>query len=172
MIIFDIEANGLPHNVTTIHCVALYDTETGETHSYNDSGGQPITTALTLIEDADVIIGHNIINYDLRVIKKIYGFFEPRGEVIDTLLLSKLYHPDMMETDKKMKWKDLPTKLYGRHSLKSYGYRFGVFKGDFGDDADWSEWSQEMEDYCRQDVKVTTLVWHHFEKKLMTENTK
>jgi len=56
----------------------------------------------------------------------------------------------------------MPKKLYGRHSLEAYGYRLGLNKGDFCHDADWSEWSQEMEDYCIQDVKVTTKLCDHF----------
>lgn len=164
MIVFDLEANGLPHNVTTIHCLVLYNTKEHTTIAYNDEGGdgEPITRAITLMEEADRLAGHNIINYDLRVIKKLYGFFEPQGEIIDTLLLSKLYHPDMYDMDQRKKWKDMPTKLYGRHSLESYGYRLGEHKGDFGKDADWSQWSQEMQDYCKQDVVVTTKLCNHF----------
>ena len=46
--------------------------------------------------------------------------------------------------------------MYGRHSLESYGYRLGEYKGDFGKTSDWKEWSQEMQDYMVQDVVVTT----------------
>ena len=163
MIVFDLEANGLPHDVSCIHCIVLYDTEENSYTECNDHGsGEPITRAITLIEEADRIAGHNIINYDLRVIKKLYPFFEPQGEIIDTLLLSKLYHPDMYDLDLKQKWKDMPTKLYGGHSLLSYGYRLGEYKGDYGQDADWKEWSQEMQDYCKQDVVVSTKLCDHF----------
>ena len=163
MIVFDLEADGLPHDVSTIHCMVLYNTEEDSYGVFNDQGtGEPITRAITLIEEADRIAGHNIINYDLRVIKKLYPFFEPQGEIIDTLLLSKLYHPDMYELDNKQKWKDMPTKLYGRHSLLSYGYRLGEYKGDYGQDADWKEWSQEMQDYCKQDFVVSTKLCDHF----------
>ena len=68
----------------------------------------------------------------------------------------------MMKLDKKHNWKNMPLKLYGRHSLESYGYRLGEFKGAFGSTTDWKEWSQEMENYCKQDVVVTTKLWHHF----------
>ena len=36
--IFDIETNGLLHDVTTIHCLAIHDLSTNETISYNDTG--------------------------------------------------------------------------------------------------------------------------------------
>ena len=167
MIIFDIEANGLVHDVSSIHCIVLHNTEDGTTTCYNDAGNtEPIIRAITTLEEADRIVGHNIINYDLRVITKLYPFFSPVGDVIDTLLLSRLYHPNLMEIDKKHAWKGMPLKLYGRHSLEAYGYRLGEHKGDFGKESDWSEWSQEMQDYCKQDVVVTTKICNHFQPYL------
>ena len=162
MIVFDIETNGLLHDVTTIHCVVLHDTEEQTTVVYNDQGGEPITRAVTILDEAEQIAGHNIINYDLPVLKKLYGFFDPQGEVIDTLVLSRLYHPNMLEVDKKHNWKHMPLQLYGRHSLESYGYRLGEYKGEYGKTADWKEWSEDMERYCMQDVVVTTKLCNHF----------
>ncbi len=121
-----------------------------------------ITTALTTLECADYIIGHNIINFDIPVIKKFYHWFNPRGTIIDTLLLSKLYHTDLFNIDKLKNWPHMPLQLYGRHSLESYGYRLGEYKGEFGKTTDWSEWSQEMQDYCEQDVAVTKKLCDHF----------
>jgi len=167
MIIFDIEADGLVHDVNSIHCIVLHNTEDGTTTCYNDAGNtEPIVRAITTLEEADRIVGHNIINYDLRVIAKLYPFFSPVGDVIDTLLLSRLYHPNLMEIDKRQVWKNMPLKLYGRHSLEAYGYRLGEYKGDFGKDANWTEWSQEMQDYCQQDVVVTTKLCNHFQPYL------
>ena len=65
---------------------------------------------------------------------------------------------------------NMPTKLYGSHSLKAYGYRLGVYKGDFGETSDWKEWSQEMQDYCVQDVKVTEKLCDHFHPYLTGSN--
>ena len=87
--------------------------------------------------------------------------------VIDTLLLSRLYHPNMMDLDKKHNWDGMPLKLYGRHNLESYGHRLKEHKGEFGKEADWSDWSQEMQDYCKQDVIVTTKLWKHFHPYLI-----
>ena len=70
MIVFDLEADGLPHDVSKIHCMVLYNTEEDSYGVFNDQGtGELITRAITLIEEADRVAGHNIINYDLRVIK-------------------------------------------------------------------------------------------------------
>jgi hypothetical protein len=38
--------------------------------------------------------------------------------------------------------------------------RLGMEKGDFGKSTDWSQWSQEMEDYCMRDVHVTAALFH------------
>ena len=167
MLIFDIETDGLYRDVSTIHCVVIHDTEDQSTIRYNDKGNhEPISSAVTRLEVADCISGHNVINYDIPVIKKFYGFFEPTGTVVDTLLLSRLYHPNLLEIDKKHNWKHMPLQLYGRHSLEAYGYRVGEYKGSFSKSTDWKEWSQEMEDYCAQDVTVTTKLCDHFQPYL------
>jgi hypothetical protein len=166
-LIFDIETDGLLFNVTTIHCLVIHDLDTKETYSYNDTGNQePISRGLQRLQDADCIIGHNILGYDCPVLHKLYPWFVEPGIVVDTLLLSRLYHADMMNLDKRHLWKGMPLKLYGKHSLESYGYRLNEFKGSFGSSTDWKNWSQEMEDYCIQDVHVTTKLWHHFQPYL------
>ena len=159
-LVFDIEANGLPRQVSKIHCIGIYDLDNNEYTSYNDNGGDPITRAVTMIMEAEHVVGHNIINYDLPVIKACYPFFEPEGEAVDTLILSHVYHANLMDLDKKRKWVDMPAKLYGSHSLKAYGYRLDEHKAEI--ETDWKEWSQEMEDYMEQDVIVTRKLWKHF----------
>jgi len=162
-LIFDLETDGFLKDVSTVHCLAIHDLDTEKTITYNDTGSQePVVRGIQRLQDADLVIGHNIIGYDLPVIRKLYGWFKSPGITIDTLLLSRLYHPDMIKVDKKHTWKHMPLKLYGRHSLESYGYRLGEFKGSFGSSTDWKNWSQEMEDYCIQDVHVTTKLWKHF----------
>ena len=163
-LIFDLETNGLLHDVTNIHCLGIYDTETNQTLVYNDQGNtEPLTRGLQRLEDASQIVGHNIINYDLPVIRKLYAWFKPRGRVLDTLVLSRVCHADILKIDQKRKWNHMPLQLYGRHSLEAYGYRLNEYKGAFGKDTDWKEWSQEMQDYMVQDVVVTTKLWNHFQ---------
>jgi|TARA_Y100000289_G_scaffold52389_1_gene53880 hypothetical protein len=119
-----------------------------------------------MLADADSIIGHNVIYFDIPIIEKIYPWFTYK-HVVDTLLCSRLYHPNILKVDQAKKWNLMPINLFGRHSLESYGYRLGVYKGNFGKDTDWKEWSQEMEDYCEQDIIVTTKLWNHFETKFL-----
>ncbi len=187
---FDLETNGLLHDATRIHCVALNWCEDDRIEAFNDErygppeaikedapmgGNYAIHTGLQWLQTADVLIGHNIIGFDLPIIKRIYPWFSYSGTVVDTLLLSRLYHPNLLDIDqpkdkytkeRTTRWEDMPVQLTGRHSLEAYGYRLGEYKGNFGKTTDWKEWSQEMQDYCKQDVIVTTKLCKHFHKYL------
>jgi hypothetical protein len=162
-LVFALECDGLHDDCTHIHCIGVYDLDTRQTFTFNDEGSeQPITKGVQLLEDADTLVGHNIIGYDLPVIRKLFPWFQFAGTVVDTLVLSRIYHADLLKTDQKRKWKNMPLQLYGRHSLEAYGHRLGEYKGSFGKTTDWKEWSEDMQDYMIQDVVVTTKLWHHF----------
>jgi hypothetical protein len=166
-LVFDIETDGLYHDVTRIHCIGVYDIDSKQTLVFNDEGNeQPITKGIQLLEDAEHLVGHNIIGYDIPVIKNLYPWFVPGGTLVDTLVLSRCLHPDLLNIDQRRKWKQMPPQLYGRHSLEAYGYRLGEYKGTFGKTADWKSWSPEMQDYMVQDVNVTTKLWAHFQRYL------
>ena len=167
-LVFDIETDGLLNDVTCVHCIGIHDLDTKQTYVFNDQGTeQPITKGIQILEDAECIIGHNIIGYDIPVLRHLYPWFAPAAAV-DTLVISRVLHSDILAVDQKRKWKNMPLQLYGRHSLESYGYRLGEYKGCFGKDTDWKEWSPEMQEYMLQDVVVTTKLWHHFTKKFLT----
>ena len=105
MLVFDIETNGLLYDVSEIHCIAIYDSTKEETFVFNNRGGDcyPITEGLHWLSNADVLIGHGIIGFDLPVLRKTYPWFKFSGTILDTLILSRMYHPNMMEIDKKRK---------------------------------------------------------------------
>ena len=167
-LVFDLETNGLLHDLTRIHCLAIYDSTTDEIETYNDEKNNKysISEGIGRLLVADTLVGHHIIGFDLPALSKLYNYFTPTARIIDTLLLSRIYHPDIYDIDHKHNWRHMPLQLYGRHSLESYGYRLGEYKGDFGKTSDWSEWSQEMEDYCAQDVVVTKKLCDHFHRYL------
>lgn len=166
-LIFDLETDGLLDKVSKIHCLGIHHVEDNKSYVFNDTGNaEPIVRGVQMLADADCVIGHNIIGFDLLVIKRIYPWFEEPPTVIDTLLLSRLYHPNIKDVDFDHKWEHMPLQLYGRHSLESYGYRLKEYKGCFGKDTDWKEWSEEMQQYMEQDVTVTHRLWTHFQKYL------
>jgi len=167
-LVFDIETDGLLDDVTRVHCLGIYDLDAKETYVFNDQGDQqPLTRGIQMLEDAECIIGHNIIGYDIPVLKHLYPWFTA-PPAIDTLVISRVIHSDILAVDNKRQWKTMPVQLYGRHSLEAYGHRLGEYKGCFGKDTDWKEWSPEMQEYMLQDVVVTTKLWHHFTKKFLT----
>ena len=122
-LVFDLETNGLLNDATRIHCISLHWSEDDRIESFNDekyadnpkdlpmAGHYSITTALGFLECANTIIGHNIIGFDIPIIKKFYNWFNPRGFIIDTLLLSKLYHPNLFDIDKSRNWPHMPLQL-------------------------------------------------------------
>jgi len=155
-LLFDIETNGLPRKgLDRIHCIVAKDIDTGEVFRFNDTGStQSVTNGVTLLQEADVLIGHNIVGFDIPVIQQIYPFFQTKAELFDTLILSRMFFPDILNRDYRKKPIGMPAKLYGRHALEAWGYRLGDYKGEFGKTTDWADWSMEMENYCEQDVHV------------------
>jgi len=159
MTIFDIETNALKiSDVTEIHCCAINNGD--ETVLYKDPDEW-----IPILESAGTIIGHNIISYDIAVIKKLYPRFRPEGRVVDTLILSRMFYPDILDTDFKRKWEHMPIQLYGRHSLEAYGHRLGLNK-KHADLADFSILSKELMDRCVCDVDVTAKLWSRLQPKV------
>jgi DNA polymerase I-like protein with 3'-5' exonuclease and polymerase domains len=155
-LLFDIETNGLPRKgMDRIHCIVAKDLDTEQVYRFNDTGStHSVTNGVTLLQEADVLIGHNIVGFDIPVIQQVYPFFQTKAVLYDTLILSRMFFPDILSRDYRKKPIGMPAKLYGRHSLEAWGYRLGDYKGEFGKTTDWSDWSMEMEDYCEQDVHV------------------
>lgn len=173
---FDIEANGLlPHQITPgeksvslVHCLVVHDLDANWYRSFrNNSSGDNIREGLKLLEEADLIIGHNVISYDVQVLGLIYGFQTLRHKVFDTLVMSRLVYSNLADLDVvSMRRGKLPGRLFKSHSLEAWGYRTGVFKDEYdgdpaiADDVErkarkWESWNQAMEDYCVIDVKAT-----------------
>ncbi len=104
-----------------------------------------------MLQNAEKICGHNIIGYDIPVIKKIYPWFKPKGEVVDTLVISRVAFTDIKMGDYgRFQKGQLPGKMIGSYSLEAWGYRLGELKGDYGKTTDWKVWTPEMTKYCVQ----------------------
>lgn len=103
-----------------------------------------IDQAIRFLETMDVVIGHNVTGYDILAIEKFYPNFKC-PKVFDTLVLSRMLDPARQQ-----------------HGLKSYGLELDNLKGDYGESEDaWDKFSEEMLDYCEQDVNLSILVYKH-----------
>ena len=130
MIYLDLEANGLTPD--TIWCVVTKENGVTLVHGDPDS----LSEAL---KGSQSVVGHNLIGYDMPVLERLWGITVAPERVLDTLVLSRSYEPSKL----------------GGHSLRNWGECLGFPKGDH---TDWSQLSQEMIDYCIQDVNVTEAV--------------
>ena len=154
MLIFDLETDGLLDDVTKIHCIVTQDTETGDVCTYDPT---QIDLALEVLESADRIGGHNVMAYDIPVLRKLYDF-KYNGKLFDTLVASRLIWPNMKEKD--MLKRTVDNKLIGSHSLKAWGQRLKFHKGDYGEqDEAWDAYTPEMLDYCVQDVALNVKLY-------------
>lgn len=155
-LIFDLETDGLLDEVIKIHCLVVKITDTGQVITYTGDG---IETGIRCLMGSDLIAGHNVIKYDIPVIQKLYPWFKvDTTKVFDTLVATRLIWANIKDTDNVLlKQEKLPGKLFGSHSLAAWGYRLGNYKGDY--DGGWETFSQEMLDYCVQDVEVTAQLY-------------
>ena len=168
-ILFDLESTGLLRRGSTIHCIVMRDIAEAETPVvFDHQPERAVIQGVKQLEIADEIIGHNIINYDIPLIKEQFEDFSPRGKVVDTLVLSRLYYPHIADRDYERRPIGMPQRLYGRHSLEAWGYRLKCFKGDFGksDSNDWSTYTPEMLDYCIQDTQVTLRLFQLLQRRM------
>lgn len=148
LIVADIEANGLYDTVTEFHCGTIVDCYTGESQDFRS-----LEEFVDALDRATLIVGHNIIDFDLPAVSKLSAEFKWSLEsAFDTLVLSRLLYPD----------------LPGGHSLDEWGKRLGEHKTDYRQvcidkgyiDArapkgeEFRVWRPEMSLYCNQDCKV------------------
>ncbi len=122
ILVFDIETNGINNFITldglkTIHCISIKDFWTGENIGYKPN---QIEEALDRLREADYIVGHNIIGFDIPAIKKMYPKWRHKGVPIDTKLLGQLIIPDIIERDMKVINKGLMEFKTKTRKLKSW----------------------------------------------------
>ena len=180
MLTSDIETDGLLEDVSKFHCGVSQDYFTGEIFEYgpNDLLEYIRQLECEAAKPNGLIVFHNGIKYDIPVLDKLKRALcgkrlnIPRKKVLDTLVLSRLIHANLRDTDAGLlRSGRLPGNRYGSHALEAWGYRLGEMKGEYKDDfikavkargevyvkgSEWAQWSPEMQAYCVQDVVVTT----------------
>lgn len=175
---FDIETNGLLDQLDTVHSLVMQDVDTGEQWSLSQDD---CSTGVETLMQADQIIGHNIIGFDIPALTKVYPWFSvEEDKVFDTLVASRLIWTDLKDIDFKRAKRgtlDMPMNKVGSHGLEAWGYRLGEHKGDYAKEMKdlgidpWSSWNPQMQEYCEQDVRVTVELLKLIKSKKYSEQS-
>lgn len=159
---FDVESDGLLPELTTLHSLCMISSKYGKVSCAHDARYTSIERGLEILAEADLIIGHNILGFDLLAIKKLYPNWRMKkgARILDTLILARMLFPDVHKTKGINNHKLMPFEKR-LHGLEIWGKRLGEFKGDYSKEMKakgldpWAQWSVTMQDYCEQDVVVT-----------------
>ena len=159
---FDIETNGLLHEMDRVLCLITQDVDTGSINVYADGLGFPsIADGLRALGKADALIGHNIIGFDLPALKQLHNF-EPTGKVFDTWTISKTCS-------------FVRSGMGFGQGLADWGYKFGFEKDEWGKNQDWPSFkaaTTKMIEYCRRDVELNTKVFWHLMREINVQVAK
>jgi len=143
-LVFDIETDDL--KATEIHCIVAID-EDDKQYSFDIIDGN-IEEGIQFLSTADKLIGHNIIGFDIPVIKKLHGVdLWHKGKVLDTLVLSRLLNP---------------VREKG-HSLEVWGNKLGVAKSTPPED--FTTYTKDTLKYCVQDVVLNKVLFEQLKKE-------
>ena len=165
-LLFDLETTGFLRRGTQLHCIVARDLSEPSEALVWDSPKQNLDSGIEQLRNADVLIGHNILGYDIPMIKELYDF-DYQGQVIDTLVLSRLFYPHIKNRDHERRPIGLPQKRYGSHSLEAWGYRLKCFKGDFSKhEGAFETYNPEMLSYCIQDTEVTLKLYELLQRRM------
>ena len=136
-LVFDIETDGI--DAKKIWCISTVNTDTGDVISY---GPDKLVDAIQSLKAADKLVGHNIIGFDIPVIKKLMDVdLSKHAKIVDTLVLSRLFNP----------------VREGGHSLESWGYRLGHRKIEF---EEFERYTPDMLTYCENDTRLNYKVFN------------
>ena len=139
-IVFDIETDGLLDSLTKIHVMSWSVVGSDTIRSTSDP-----EVMQQMLDRATVLVGHNIVAYDLPVLAK-FGL-TTKADIIDTLPLSWYLEPNR-----------------GRHGLAFWGMDLGIKKPEVDD---WQNLSlKEYTHRCEEDVKINLAVLEDLERKL------
>ena len=138
MTVFDIETDGL--DPTKIHVLSWED-ELGKIQHTHDYVAMRI-----FFEEATILIGHNIVRYDIPAVEKILGV-KVSATLVDTLAVS---------------WYINHTRP--KHGLEGYGEYYNVKKPEI---TDWENLTKEEYAHrCNEDVKINVRLWRDLDIKL------
>lgn len=140
IVVCDIESDGLLDTVTKIHCIVT--SHNGTIKRWHESPllerDGTLQDGINYLQQAKIIACHNMIGYDLPLIKKFYPDFRP-NEILDTFILSQMLYPNERMT----------------HGLDEWGKIVGVLKPK---QEQWQVFNEQMLHRCVEDVKINVEV--------------
>lgn len=146
--VIDIEADGLLDSVTKIYCIVCKEIESGEVLVFE---GEDMRSGFRVYaQTVDLFVGHNVVGYDFPCIERILDIHVLPDRVFDTLIVSRL----------------LNVAREGGHSLENWGE---ILKFKKMEHKDFSCYSPEMLEYCKNDVELTSRVYRHL-KSIVDRN--
>ncbi len=148
----DIETDSL--SATHIWVVVAKDVNTKvvEVFKHLDSDPDEATRFKDYCSGYDKFVFHNGIGFDVPVLNRILGHTIKPQDVVDTLVVSRM----------------LDYNIQGGHSLDAWGKRLGLYKGNFKDFE--GGLTQEMIDYCVNDVEVTVRLFNKFKSVIFDKS--
>jgi DNA polymerase-1 len=147
--VFDIETDGYLHQCTRMWILVAYNLDTHEHKIFLEGD----LSWIELFNNATLLVGHNILGFDLAVLIKLFKYRLPKTcSVQDTLILSQT----------------LDFKRFGDqgHSIDAWGMHLGFPKIDHSDDPFFfSRYSEEMRTYCIRDVDINVMIYKELSKE-------
>lgn len=160
-IVLDIETNS---DASKIWCVFCRDLDTDIVSMFVKPNNLQ-----AYLDSVDKIIAHNGIFFDFPVLKKVWGITVKRSQVVDTLVLARLYDPS----------------IEGGHSLEAWGERLGHHKAPYKQIWSWMTGTFLDKDnsnlpfdepvtsllhhYCARDTLVTAQLYKHLDKEMQND---
>jgi hypothetical protein len=183
-VVVDTECNSLvsPDHIWVIVCKD-FDSGVVTTFRKVTEDGSEKQRFLDYASKVDTWIGHNWLDYDYPILKRLCGMDIPdiAERSIDTLIVSKLVNysdphhgsttnrtnnnlrPDRQAsndnttgTGAEADSEGAPWRSAKSHSIESYGEEFGLEKIKFND---FKQYSKEMETYCARDVEICSRIY-------------
>jgi DNA polymerase I-like protein with 3'-5' exonuclease and polymerase domains len=149
-LVFDTETDNLLPHLTKIHCAGAIDSNTNQDYWFNFAENDKLEDFLDLLDSYDAIAAHNAYGFDVAALHRLSGNkWKPKSTVYCTKVMSQV----------------LQYNRFGfGHSLKKWGEFFGDNKIDYT--GDFSEFTPEMFEYMKQDVRLGTKVYRYLMKEL------
>lgn len=157
-VVLDIETDS---KASKIWCVFCRDIDTDEVVMFDKPNNLQ-----AYLDSAEKIIAHNGIFFDFPVLKRIWNIQAKKSQVVDTLVLARLYNPS----------------IEGGHRLEAWGERLGYHKAPYKQIWSWMTDTFVDKDnehlpfdepvipllhhYCARDTLVTTQLYKHLEKEM------